>query len=322
MTTLNIIDATNFTPSTQISYKDISVNAKGGKSIRVMNSANRQQLYLQTPLMLTWGINKWVDEFSGRVSYDFVLQFPREEYATAETTAFLNNMKELEQKMISDAIENSREWFNKSSMSPDVAETLFTPVLKYPKDKETKEIDYNRAPTFKVKLGCWDSNFDCELYNLNSKRVFPPDNVDSLDTEAYLALQERTLMDLVSKGCNISTVVKCKGVWFANGSFGINWLLVQAVVQPKATFKGRCHISLSSTDRETLLKASEDVNNDGDGEVVDDVAVDDSDEEEDTHTPAVTATIPDEVAAEVAVEVAPKKKKRVVKKKKVVATET
>ena len=345
--TLSIINATTFNPTTDISYKALQVNDKGGKSIGILNCANGQNLHLQTPLMLTWGLNKWTDEYSGRVSYDLCLQFPKEEYATPETTNFLNNIKAWETKLVKDAMTNSRTWFNKASMSEDVVDNLFTPLLKHPKDKETKELDLSRPPTFKVKIACWDSLFDCELYNANRQSVFPPPNRDGLDTADYLRVQEKTLTELISKGCQISTVIKCKGVWFANGSFGVTWTLVQAVVQPRATFKGRCHISLSASEQNTLQQAASDMaKTDNESGEVDDTTVDDSEEEEEEEAvcliadapppaapvaapvaapaaPPVTfqSTVVQEVAQEVAQAEKPKRK-RVVRKKKVAAATT
>jgi hypothetical protein len=336
--TLSIIDATTFNANTDISYKALHVNDKGGKSIGILNRANGQNLHLQTPLMLTWGLNKWTDEFSGRVSYDLVLQFPKDEYATQETTNFLNNIKAWETKLIQDAMNNSRPWFNKASMSEDVVDNLFTPLLKHPKDKETKELDLSRPPTFKVKIGCWDSVFDCELYNASRQSVFPPENTDGLDTADFHRVQEKTLTELISKGCQISTVIKCKGVWFANGSFGVTWLLVQAVVQPRPTFKGKCHIQLSASEQNTLQQAAvEMAQKETEHETAEETEVVDTDDDEEEEEVVESVTLQEatvdlaesvldmqqevqqEVHQEVTEEVEQEKpkKRRVVKKKKV-----
>ena len=46
--------------------------------------------------MLTWGINTFVDEKSGRQTYDMSLQFPKDEYKTEQLEKFLTNMQALE----------------------------------------------------------------------------------------------------------------------------------------------------------------------------------------------------------------------------------
>ena len=51
------------------------------------------------------------------------------------------------------------------------------------------------------------------------------------------------------------TMIQCGGLWFANGKFGVTWRLVQGIVQPKLSMKGRCHLSL--TPSETVKLQSE-----------------------------------------------------------------
>ena len=101
--------AKEFTPS-EITYKPPTVNKRGGKNVQVQ--LNGQPLVLQIPLMLTWGLNERVDEDSGRVSYDIALQFDPD--AHKSIAAFLEAMKELEEKIRNDAVKNSKQWFGKS----------------------------------------------------------------------------------------------------------------------------------------------------------------------------------------------------------------
>lgn len=43
-------------------------------------------------------------------------------------------------------------------------------------------------------------------------------------------------------------MIQCGGLWFANGKFGVTWRLVQGIVQPKLSMRGRCHLSLTPSD--------------------------------------------------------------------------
>ena len=56
-------------------------------------------------------------------------------------------MQAFEDAIKAEAVKNSKDWFGKASMSPEVVDALWTPMLKYPKNKETGEPDYDRAPT-------------------------------------------------------------------------------------------------------------------------------------------------------------------------------
>jgi hypothetical protein len=241
MTTENIcINAAAFNPSKHIRYTKPKVNKSGGKSVGILNSATNKQLMLSTPLMLTWGVQKFIDEKTGKESYDMALQFPSSDYATEQTSAFLKAIEAFEAKIKQSAVENSKEWLNKAKMSEEVVDALFHPMLKYPKDKNTQEPDYTRSPTLKVKLDFYDEQFNCEIYDLKQKMLFPlPESMVSPS-------------ELIVKGSNVATVIKCGGLWFANGKFGCTWKLEQAVVKPRSSFKGQCLINLSSEDTERL----------------------------------------------------------------------
>jgi hypothetical protein len=149
-------------------------------------------------------------------------------------------MQSLEQKIKEDAVVNSKDWLNKNKLVPEAVDALWSPMLKYPKDKNTNESDYSRPPTLKVKIPYWEGEFkNIELYNDKKDLVFP--NNEEIHINEFLV-----------KASNIATIIQCGGIWVANGKFGVTWKLFQAVVKPKTTLSGKCHISLSDKDRELM----------------------------------------------------------------------
>ena len=295
MTSKTILSGPDFNPHEDIKYSKTKVDARGGKSVGILNASVNSATYINSPLMLTWGVNEYIDEKTGRVSYDLALQFPNEEYAKENTTNFLNNMIELEDKIKTDAITNSKEWFGKSKMSKDAIDALWTPMLKYPKDKETGEPDRDRMPTLKVKIPFWEGEWKTELYDVNQNAIFPDPDGSSI-----------TPKDLIAKGTHVALVILCGGLWFANGKFGVTWRLFQGVVKPKATLRGKCHISLSIEDKDRISNQKVD-DEDDEVEAVS-ANVEDSDEE---------SSIKDEVATVFTAPEPVKKKvvKKVIKKK-------
>ena len=290
-----MIDGVNFDVDTNFAYTKPKVNGSGGKSVGILNSSTKKGLYLSTPLMLTWGINEYVDEQTGKRTYDMSLQFPKEEYGSEALTKFLDNMKAFETKLKNDAIMNSKDWMNKAKMTAEVCDALWTPMLKYPKYPEGHEaagdFDYSRPPTLRLKVPFWEGEWKVELYDMEQEALFPNDK-GLLPTE------------LVPKSTHIATVIQCGGLWFANGKFGVTWKLFQGVVKPKTSLKGKCLIALSDSDREALNKTADE------GETTS-VAVAleaDSDEEEDEEV-VVEAPVPDPVPEP--------PKKKVVRKKSV-----
>ena len=302
-----IVSGATFNASTDYVYTKPKLNANNGKMIGILNKNNMKSLYLSTPLMLTWGVNEYTDDKTGKKTFDMALQFPNQEYNNPECAAFLKNMQELEKRIKDDAITNCKEWLNKPKMVAEAVEALWTPMLKYPRDKATEEPDHTRAPSLKVKIPYWDEVFkNVELYNEASVQVFPNDDNNSIG-------------DFIVKGTNVATLIQCGGIWVANGKFGVTWKLFQAVVKPRTTLSGKCHIVLTEKDKEKLtLPLDDDVNE----EVVNNVTeVPDSDDEIEQSEPknsevkAVKDDDEEEVQAkQVQVEDVPKKK-RIVKKK-------
>lgn len=289
----------------QWSYGKTRVNKSGGKNVPLRNAATKKTLYLSTPLMLTWGVNENDYDGSGKFSYDMSLQFPREQDSNFNdaTKGFLAGLQELEAQIKADAIKNSKDWFNKSKMSAEVVDALWSPMLKYPKNQATGEPDTTRAPTLRVKLPFWDEQFTCELYDTSGQQVFPDESSDD------------TPKDLVQKGQNVALVIECGGIWFANGKFGVTWRLLQAVLQPKAGLRGKCHIALDGATKQRLVEEAESFEDDDEGEVEvvdsdEDVEEEEDDEDDDDES---QSSIKQEVAAEV--KKAPKVVKKVVKKR-------
>ena len=231
-----IIPASSFNAAADIGYTKPRLNKAGGKGVGIINKASGRQLYVSMPLMLTWGVNRRTDEATGRVSFDMSLQFPKEEYASEQTTKALAAIVAMEEQIKKDAVTNSKEWFNKAKLTESQVDVLFNPMLYWSKDKDSGERRDGSAPTLRVKLDYWDEVFKCEIYDVDQKSLYP--NSDSGITPD----------ELITKGCNVATIIKCGGVYFVNGKFGVTWRLHQALVKPKASISGKCFISLTTSE--------------------------------------------------------------------------
>ena len=239
-----MIQGVSFRPDSDIKYSKAKVNSSGGKSVGIVNAHTGQSLFMGTPLLMTWGIQEFTDDKTKKVSYDMSLQFPNEEYQTSDSKAFLQAMAAFERKLKADALVNSKDWFAKPKMTPDAIDALFTPVLKYPVDKATCEKDTSKAPTMKIKVPFWNNKWEgIEIYDADKACLYPSSNP---------AVSPK---DLITKMSHVVTMIQCGGLWFANGKFGVTWRLVQGIVQPKLSMKGRCHLSL--TPSETVKLQSE-----------------------------------------------------------------
>lgn len=292
-----IIDGTLFNAN-NIKYSAPKANASGGKSINILNKLTNTGLRISTPLMLTWGAS----DFEGNQKFEMALQFPADEYKNADTDAFLKNMVEFENKIKADALTYSKDWFGKLHKSAEVVDALWTPMLKYSKDKLSGEQNMSKPPSLRVKLPLWEGVWRSEIYDEDGNKLFP--NPDSPGT---------TPLDFLQKGTNIAVLLQCGGLWFANGKFGMTWKLIQAVVQkPRGSLTGQCFIKLKAADKEKLKNAEPPADL-VDPEEVSGTLVDDSDDE--AGEPEVVFKKPEPEPEPVKEEAIEKPKKKVVKKK-------
>lgn len=302
-----IIDGTQFNTD-QIIFCAPKATAQGAKSINLISKTTKTSLTLSTPLLLTWGASdyKAEGEEKGNGKFEMSLQFPSDEYKTEDSEAFLRNLQALENKIKENALVNSKEWFGKVHKSSEVVDALWTPMLKYTKDKATGEYDYTKKPTLRVKVPQWDGVWKSEIYDEDGNKLYP-------STENSF-----TPIDYLKKGINVMCLIQFGGIWFVNGKFSANWKLIQAVVQkPRAVLQGQCFIKMKTQDKDKLksqVVLEEDVDGEIQGTIVDDSDAEEEEQEEDVVIPkAVVEEV--KAAPLLAPNDVPVAKKKVVKKK-------
>ena len=236
-----ILKMSDWNPSSK-KYMTPKVNEKGGKSINVISNQTNRSIHLTLPLMMTWGITDFTDEKTGESDgkFSMSLNFPNAEYATPETDLALQKLKDFEEQLIVDAVANSEAWFGKKQ-SREIVEYGFFPFLKYPKNKDTKTTDYNRAPSIRPKVPKYGDDWKVEVYDTKMNLLFPSPNLASP-------------IDLVPKQSNVASVIACGGIWIGGKGWGLTWKMVQCVVKPQLmeSVFGKCHIQLSEEEVETI----------------------------------------------------------------------
>jgi hypothetical protein len=294
-------------------YDEPIVDSRGGKSVRL--KFRGQPLNIQIPFMLTWGVNKWEDENTGRCKYDASLQF--DPHKSDTQAAFLDEMKAFEEKIKNDAVKNSKKWFGKK-MTYDVVDALMYPILKYPKDKESGEPDLSRNPTLKLKVPFWEGRFNVEVYNTSKQPLYLPPayGKEGDGNQAPNQDNSATPVDFIPKGSHVKGLIRCNGLWFVGGKFGCTWQMLQMNSRPPTRLVGSgvCAIEDDSDDEEFLESVAKEEKEKETDEIRQEVqeavedAVEDSDEE-------------DEEDEQEAAPSPPKKKKKVVRRRKKTAAE-
>tara|TARA_Y100000389_G_scaffold195238_1_gene226365 strand:+ start:9190 stop:9909 length:720 start_codon:yes stop_codon:yes gene_type:complete len=138
----------------------------------------------------------------------------------SKTKTFYDGIKQIEDKIIQEAMKNSLSWFKKKSITEDVVRTLFCSSIAYSIDKETGEITNKYPPTFKAKIRFWENEFKCIVFDHNKEKI-------EGDFTTYLG-----------KGQNVSAIIKNGGLWFSGGKFGCTWNVEQLKVDKPQTLIG------------------------------------------------------------------------------------
>ena len=194
------------------------VNQNGGKNITVQYKLNEMGvgLIFQTPLMLSFGINKWNDpknpdaEPVCSVTLSFVGSEQNEKLRD-----FHGVLQQLDHWAIEEAVKNGWEWFGRKNLSRETIESVYTPIIKVSLDKSTGAPN-GKPDHIKLKLKTNASGYMSAFYN-KEKQLVPSAEVDGF----------------FNKGSHVRALIQCTGIWISNGKFGLSWKMIQMVVEPR-----------------------------------------------------------------------------------------
>lgn len=234
----------------KLKYSEVKVLKSGAKSVYVNHDGAK--LLVQTPVLnIPYGINdnsKFIKDDEKKdddKKYDLVLSF-KGIAENPKIKLFHDKLKQLEEKIIEDAFANRQLWFkNNFNNNKDVVSTMFTPMVKLDKDKNTGEIANKYPPTFKVKIpyNTKENKFEFDAYDMDNNDVEFADILNNL------------------KGGKAQLIIQLNGIWFAGGMFGCSWKIVSGKFQQ------------SNSSKITFVVDS-DVENNDDEEDDDDISVD------------------------------------------------
>ena len=134
---------------------------------------------------------------------------------------FHSKMSEIDNFLVSKAVENSQAWFRKK-LSRDAVEALYTPMVRCSTDPETGEPNGKYPDSFAFKIVKKDGVFpQFSIYD-QKKTDFDVNNATENPTD---------ISNILIQGSLIKTIIKCNGIWIANGKFGCTWRAEQIRVK-------------------------------------------------------------------------------------------
>lgn len=211
----NVILAKNI-QADKITFGDLKTSDSGAKNIFL--GYEGKSLYAQTPDMsCVYGLSKWTGDGKGPDKYSMELSF-QNATDTNSLGKFMNVLKDLNKRFIDQAMVKGPEWFRKKFSSPEVAEAIYTSLVKYPKDKETGEISDKYPPTFRINIPFKDDKITCPVYDGDRNLI--------------------NLMETETKGAKVTAIIRFSGLWIAGGKFGCTCKVEQLRVVAPKTIKG------------------------------------------------------------------------------------
>jgi hypothetical protein len=205
-----------FDPSI-FSYSAVQTNQYGGKAVYV-NTSDRKGVHLQTPKM-KGSIQKYIPkdkagQQTGPTKYSLRLSFGYEPAGMIER--YRSILRDWDAKMIQMGQDNCVEWFKKKAgtLDEDVITDMYSPMLGISIDPETLEED-----------GKYPDSARCKL------QVIEDGTFDAKDLTIYDEDQNEILnVNDIPAGSHVIAIVRCTGVWFAAGKFGVSWRVAQMQV--------------------------------------------------------------------------------------------
>lgn len=184
----------------------------GGKMMFINYNGGINPFYITVPeVEVPWEPSYFSDnDTSGKYAVKISLKNLDENKDLKEFHTMLCNMDTfLKEK----ALANSQAWFKKK-MSEELINELYTPLVKVSVDDETGEPNGKYPDSFGFKIVKRDNKFQNFTIYDNHKVVFDVEGKDGPPVD---------LTNVLMKGTLIKAVLKCNGIWVANGKFGCTW---------------------------------------------------------------------------------------------------
>ena len=210
----------------KIDFSKITISApktmdNGGKMLYVNYGGGINSLYVTTPeVEVPFDPSYFADnENSGKYSVKFSMKDLDGNKGMKDFHTWATAMDDL---LLQKASENSQSWFRKAKLSDETLKELYTPMVKVSTDPETGEPNGKYPDSFAFKINKRDGKFkDFSIYDVN-KTVFDVDGDTDNPTD---------ITNCCEMGALIKVVLKCNGIWVANGKFGCTWKAEQIRVK-------------------------------------------------------------------------------------------
>ena len=226
----------NWEPSTTV-FGPPRPTKMGGKSVPILLPTGQKPV-IQFPKHSTYGLVGQTppNEPDGPRKFSVNLRL-------VKGTPLCDKLTELENLVLKHVTKHGGELLGQADQPEAVIKALSYPIVKYPKDRDSGKVFYDRDPTTKLKVSHWEGVWRVELFDSDNNTIFEPKmtaplNPDDPDSEE--AAVDPTEPELAPSGTEMVGLMQCDGIWMASGRFGVTWRLLQAQVKQPVRIAGFC----------------------------------------------------------------------------------
>lgn len=203
-----------------VKYSDIKKMQSGSKIAYVNYGEGINSILIETPECMFPFDNTFYPEGDNSGKYNCKISLNTE--GNTEMLEFVKAMSKLDEKIKADAKNNSQLWLGKKSVSDEVIDEKYTPIVRPYKDPNTGEFTGKYPAQMGFKIIQRNGQFQCKFYNENRQRL----NVDNEESEDFIDHSK-----LMSKGNKVKLLLKCNGLWFSTAGFGCTWKAEQIKIK-------------------------------------------------------------------------------------------
>ena len=175
----------------------------GAKSAYI--NYNRGGFFIQSPsLVVPMGLSCFINEKTGQKDYSLQLSL-RGYDEDGKVKEFYEMMNALDQYMLEQGVENSKDWFGKKC-SMELVQDKYSGCIKA--SKATDKAGNPYPPSFRLKL------------KQDEAGNFLFDNVVNKKKEK---IEGKSFEELFGRNCKVTCLLKASMVWFTNAGYGITW---------------------------------------------------------------------------------------------------
>jgi len=246
MSTNAIVNVRNIDTS-RVSF--VIGQAKNGRNPPVSIKYDGQNLQLRLPRMAFPGGVLQREAEGGNTSYTLIGSMKGcDPYGkdrapdTDDTTKLYNFLLDMEEKIISSAVENSVKWFGKKR-SEEAIRDGFKKLMRLSVDKVDGEYIPNGKypPSLTIKVPVYDNRVNVDI-------------IDSKGNPVYVS--PTSLNSVFPKGVDSNLVVSGSIYIIAGGGFGVTWRMTYAQVFPQSRMNARSVFMPDEEEGEDVEEAS------------------------------------------------------------------